>query len=578
MPAMARHRRTLNERPPWAVHSLGLALAVTQLLVLPGAYSAFRLPKVSWALGVIALLVTVLCFRSAWRERLEIPSGPLALVLISLPLLHAISAVWSVDAGVALQVAAISAVWIAGALALSSLSRDHRQLLILWVAAAAAVSCLVLLAQAAGVPMVSLPGHESGDRLRLTGLAGNPADLAMAAVLLLPLTIPLLARPGRTRRFAAAIVAILVISAAATATLTALAALVLLGAVWLVLTWSRRSAALAAVVLVVAGATVIVSPLRQRLENLGQRIQEGHWYGVLSARSDGWTAAFEMIRSKPVTGVGAGQYSRHFFPARSAWLETRSETGHRGETATHFEWAHNDPLGVAAELGIVGLLWTVALAVAVVRIRGPDPRFVAGAIAVWFPFLMLHYPGHVAVGLLPAVLTLADFLAHGPRRAAPGPPIVLWIVALLAAGGTWWVVQHHLGAVRLDLWRGAAENAILAVEHAPQQERGQVLSSIEQQAAIQIARHPSEAGWIWRVIGKARLAEGRWADAEGAFRRARALFPHEEASFGLAVALLRQNRTSEAFEALLPVVRANPTLIREVPSESLRKALRKRIR
>ena len=38
-----------------------------------------------------------------------------------------------------------------------------------------------------------------------------------------------------------------------------------------------------------------------------------------------------------------------------------SSRGGRGEVASHFEWAHCDPLQVVAELGLLGVLWLAAL-------------------------------------------------------------------------------------------------------------------------------------------------------------------------------------------------------------------------
>ena len=69
----------------------------------------------------------------------------------------------------------------------------------------------------------------------------------------------------------------------------------------------------------------------------------------MSARSDGWTAAAEMALEQPLHGVAAGHFTHGYFPSRLAWLEARSASGRRGELATHFEWAHCDPLQLIAE-------------------------------------------------------------------------------------------------------------------------------------------------------------------------------------------------------------------------------------
>jgi hypothetical protein len=89
------------------------------------------------------------------------------------------------------------------------------------------------------------------------------------------------------------------------------------------------------------------------------------------------------------------------------------------------------------------------------------------------------------------------------------------------------------------------------------------------------------------MVGQARLARGDDAGAETAFRDAMALWPHEEAEFGLGLALAAQdrrfkeegrpldprNRRGEAIVHLARVCRTNPALLELIDDEDLRHAV-----
>ena len=124
--------------------------------------------------------------------------------------------------------------------------------------------------------------------------------------------------------------------------MTAMVSLAALGMVALVALVPGRLRARG--VLVAAGVLVLVAVTAwPRVEHSVQAIRSGNWYGLLSARADGWSAAAQMIAEQPVTGVGAAQFGCRFAPARLSWLDRRGGHGGRGELATHFEWAHCEP-------------------------------------------------------------------------------------------------------------------------------------------------------------------------------------------------------------------------------------------
>ena len=79
------------------------------------------------------------------------------------------------------------------------------------------------------------------------------------------------------------------------------------------------------------------------------------------------------------------------------------------------------------------------------------------AVAAWAPFALLHYPTHLAVGLIPIALGLAHLVATAEpprtyqwRRARLPVAAVVVVLAIVAAG---WQLRR----VAVDLWIGGNE-------------------------------------------------------------------------------------------------------------------------
>jgi hypothetical protein len=567
-----------SEAPRWSVTLLCWVFLLIQIAVLPGAASAFRLPKEAIAVAGILAVVALGGTSRLRAGSMVIPRGPLALTLAALPLLQLISMAWAAGPRRAATSAAVTAVWVTGALWIAGLSPEDRQRLVGWTAAGTVISGAVLILQAIGFPLLVI-GQDAGSRFRMTGLAGNPADFATAAVLLLPLLLVTLRFDSRaTKRWL--VVGLLMAAVAASQTFTGYLALGGLGLVWLIQQRSRTmwlgALGAGALVVVIALATGIGGRVQRQL----QSVQRGDWYSLMSARSDGWTAALIMVRNRSVQGVGSGHFTHAYYPSRLEWLESRGSYGRRGELATHFEWAHCDPLQHIAELGAVGAVWLLVLLVALNRSRprGDPLPWLAAAAAT--PFLLLHYPTHLAVGLVPLVMVLGHIIAQEPRWSISEPglaarvfvPLVLVIVAVV--GGMW-----QLRRLALDAWRASLEQGIQAAQAAPEQvQRIQLVSAVEFQVLERIQRLPAAAPWLWRTVGKARLIRADPRGAEEAFRIAYSLWPHEEAELGLGLALGDQGRRSEAMVLLGRVCRINPALAEYVTDGDLKASVDQLIR
>jgi hypothetical protein len=412
----------------------------------------------------------------------------------------------------------------------------------------------------------------------LTGLTGNPADLAMAAMLLAPLALEAFAdRRSPVGRWA--VPAVLLVVPVATQTLAGVVAAVAVTGVWLIQRRSARAWGVVVAAAAVIAAVGLTTGLADRARSVARQVSAGDWYQLLSAREDGWTAAAEMVRSRPVNGVGAGAYTVEFYPARLAWLEGHDASGRRGELATHFDSAHCDPLQLTAETGVLGVAWMLALLVSLWRRRAHrDPVFVQMAAAA-LPFLLLHYPTLLAVGLVPIVLALARVTALEPRLAARVSGTALrrlavgGFVALAVVVAAW-----QARRVAVDVWKGAILAAFDSYQALPPAGRGRALATLEAELARRGSTLAGHQAWVSRKLGLVQLTRGESAAAVSTLRTSMDLWPHEEAELGIGVALDRLGRRTEALAALGRVSRVNPALVALIPDDDLRRAVEDLVR
>lgn len=571
--ARARGRRATAavSSAPWAVAALCVTAFLVEVAALPGTASSFRFPKETVALAGLGVVTALALFAGLRQRQLELPRGALALVLAALPIIQLASASWSASPLRALSSAAATGLWTLGILVTATLPAAARRRVITWAVAGAVLSAVVLLSQAAGVEVIAFAGSLVG-RFRLTGLTGNPADFAMTAVLLLPLLL-VMGRDGRGWRLAA--VTALTAATLATLTITAYGALAALLVAWLVHARSRRAWRLAAGAVVVAVAVAAAVGFGGRLEQQISRVRSGDWYALLSARGDGWSAAVQMVEEHPLLGVGAGNYTHRFYPSRLAWLQGHHEVGRRGELATHFEWAHCDPLQAAAELGVPGVLWMAALTWLLIRRRTQTAPLPTLAAAAAMPFLFLHYPTHLAVGTLPLALVLGEILAREGTIVVPVPSPALRLAqgvgaAAVAALAIGWQAER----LSVSRWQESLDARLAAVETAPTAaQRTRLATELERELVARAAAHPMVAPLLWRTLGKARLAGGDPAGAAEAFRTAATLFPHAEADLGLGLSLAAEGRRAEALVHLGRVARVNPALAKLITDPDLRQAV-----
>jgi hypothetical protein len=569
---VAKKNSTSHHDPKWTVRLAAVGIFLTEVVVLAGSASPFRLPKEAVILSTLSLVVGMSAVAAARRRVIRLPTGPLVAVLLVLPPLQAISALWSASPRRALESAGFTTIWVVGILWIATLGADTRRRLAFAAAVGVAVSTGVMMIQLAGENVFAFTTRVSGSRLRLTGLTGNPADLAMAAVLLLPFLLAWGEDSTRPRLYRG-LAFVLGLGVAVSQTFTGFVALSLLILVWLI---QKRSKTLWLTTLGVGSvlvAVALMSGLTARLQQGVTRLRQGDYYLLFSARADGWSAGAEMIRSRPLNGIGAANFTHLYYPNRLEWLLRNGGTGRRGEAASHFQWAHCDPLQQMAELGVFGIGWMVTLVFAVYQTRKRAGPILPLAIAAWTPFALLHYPAHLAVGLIPIAFVLAHLIASRGEPVSVDwrmarVPVAAMLVAM-AVAASWWQLQR----VATDLWVGGNELRLVIAERAAPEIRTRVAAAVEAQILSRIDRLPAIAPTLWRTVGRARLVRRDARKAEAAFRTAYNLWPHEDAEFYLGMSLVAQGRRTEGLAHLGRVCRTNPSLVQLIGDPELRRVV-----
>jgi len=225
------------------------------------------------------------------------------------------------------------------------------------------------------------PAPDVNTHVGSVGLLGNPNDvgtfLAPAALAALVMTVT---AEGKRRRIYVAIAALLVAGVAASATRTAIGALVIALGVFAV--FHSRRVALAVAAIVLAIGLVVLSPstsLGRGARQLTSAAASHDYQRLFSERVLPFIAAFEMARQHPLTGVGPGCFKFHYMGYRVAMIGKYPEELTRGYPMNWGE-VHNDHLQVAAESGLPGyVLYLAAIGLCALSWGDRRPRLSVSA-------------------------------------------------------------------------------------------------------------------------------------------------------------------------------------------------------
>jgi O-antigen ligase len=260
--------------------------------------------------------------------------------------------------------------------------------------------------------------------MRTTALIGNPNDIG--TYLALPGLAAIAAAAtvrGRARLAYAAAAVVIFAGLVASQTLTAMLAFVLSAAVLMFqASWRRAGAAVLVALMAIAAVIAAYQPYRERIENAVTWARTGEWNALFTNRLTAFAAAAEMIRDRPVAGIGPGTFAWQYMPYKLRAEKRYPELRAAFNRGTNFGEAHNDHLQVAAEYGVPGYVILLAAAVGLaafsIRARGGDDERHRLSRSLGAP-----------VAVCVAVLALAQF----PLQLAAVAQLVVTLAALTMA-------------------------------------------------------------------------------------------------------------------------------------------------
>jgi O-antigen ligase len=405
----------------FAERAIGFVLAAGLLLtatIVTGGAERFRLPKEIVFRGEAIVLVALLAFwatsarrtwKATWRREYI-----LALAIVgwaAITTLTSTNRTLSVDA--LITVAAAAVIFFAASLVASPWLLD-----ILMLGGCINAVAVILQELRIWVPFPPDPGEPA--HYSSVGLLGNPNDvgtyLAAPAVVAVSVAVT---STGKRRWIYAAIAVLLAAGIMASATRTAVVAMVV-GLVVFGLVHSRRAALIVLAALVIF-AFIALSPattLGREMRQLGHAAVNRDLQTLFSERLLPFLTAIDMTRDHPLLGVGPGCFKYHYMPYRVGLFGRYPDAWTKGYPQNWGE-VHNDHLQVAAETGLPG--YALFLAAIVLCAGRRKSAFRWPLAAVIFVLTLAQFPLELAAPRL-VLLTLGAIAMNqssvlGPRSS-----------------------------------------------------------------------------------------------------------------------------------------------------------------
>jgi tetratricopeptide (TPR) repeat protein len=508
--------------------ALAVVTGLAPLVVVPGLHDFANLPQSAFlAVSAAGLLVAALA-TPVWRTRARRPEWPpLAVLLAAWLVWSAVACAWSPNPALGFR---LWMHWLAAATVylllfhLSDGGDDVRPAAAAALAAGAAIAVLGLGQGLGGwtfVPQAYPPA----------ATFANKNIAAQFAVGVLPFGLIWMARPGRAR--AGALVSVVLLAAFVAVSRTRSAAVAVVVEALVLAAWWARSRRWVAPLAAAAAVLVMALAVQQRWASASSAAAAS-----VQGRVAIWRNTLVMVREHPVIGVGLGAHSL-LYPA----YHRRAVVDPLFSSRRHLDFAHNDYLQLAAELGLVGLVVLAALARAAVRLvreararapTGEEGPLVAAATAAAAGLLadaLFSFPAYRALPpwLLALDAAILAVLARGPapargflipaRRARQALTTVAAMagVALGGASSRWLRADGRFEAARRAESRG---------------DRARMASEAGAAVALDAARADA-----WFSLGTAHLLGGEPAAAARALQEAAArdpFNPNTLANLGLA--------------------------------------------
>ena len=302
--------------------------------------------------------------------------------------------------------------------------------------------------------------------------------------------------------------------------------------------------------------------------------------GSAQIRAWDWWVGWHMVQDHPITGTGIGDYKREFLPYKAEFLGTERGQFYLNEVGyiQRAEQAHNEYVQILAEMGIVGILATVALMVLLIastirRIRGVDKLWkrvallgLLGGVVAFMSDSVFSFPLHLPANAL-ALVTLVG-LIHAPVFGTSRWQLKMGRTGAQITAG---VVLAFALVMSVFAYRDWQADLALDAALTEQQRSGNTarVESLFRRSA-QLAVAPGESYYWLGVIsanqGEQLTAQGQTEQAERQFQVARRYletaidrYNTENVYFHLARSLERLGKYEEAQRYLERLVQMDPS-------------------
>jgi len=347
------------------VWTLGLGALVVATIFSRSGADMFRLPKeLAFRAEAVVLLMLgafwITAHRRTWRFRMRREFWLTAAILGWTLITAAASTNRQLSIDSLITAAAAAVIFIATCLAAQGLSLIAVDVLMI----GCGINAIIVILQELKIWTPFPDSIDAATHYGSIALLGNANDvgtyLAAPAVAAIILAVT---ASGWRRWIYAAVGLLLAAGIAASATRTAIIAVVIALIVFAIL--HSRRAILTVAALLLALSFVVLSPstsLGRGIRQLASAAVHRDYEQLFSERLLPFLAAIDMTRDHPLLGVGPGCFKYHFMPYRVALAGKYPGDWTRGFPMNWGE-VHNDHLQVSSETGIPGyLLFLTALA------------------------------------------------------------------------------------------------------------------------------------------------------------------------------------------------------------------------
>lgn len=343
---------------------VGLSLFIVPVICSASAHDAFRYPKLLVFRGTAILIAAIFVTAAIWngvRWRALIRDRAVPILGASIVLWSVIATLLSTNRMLSVRALeyTLEALLFFCAASVAVTGRRAGQVMIAPMAAGI-VNSLLAISQATNWWNPFPFDQTLAIHLRTSALLGNPNDVG-DYVMLLAIAGIAMAIVEKKRRWwvtTGVLIAGLVASQSLGAIISFIAGLLVLAFLA-----SRRAGwiVISSVVLATLVAFVVLPTLRARAAFTARALSEDDWSAAMSQRDYPFSAAWEMFKDHPLTGVGPGAFKFQFLDYRMRVTERHPDW--LFTAVQNYAEAHSDHLQLLAEEGLPGwLLFIAALA------------------------------------------------------------------------------------------------------------------------------------------------------------------------------------------------------------------------